>query len=317
MTRRSFLAAAAAAAPLAAQSGPIPIIDTHIHLFDTERPEGVPWPPKDDKIRYKQALPERYRRVTKSLNVVGAIEVEASPWLEDNQWVLDVAEKDTIVVGTVGNLDPGKEGFRENLERFHKNPLFRGIRHSYLWGDNLREDLGRPRVIADLKHMAQEDLVLDTANPSIELLEDVVRLSDAVPNLRIILDHLPNLKMPTEAPAKAAHAAAMREVSARDKIFVKLSAVLQRRGDAISYDIETYRPRLDELYAAFGPDRVLYGSDWPNSDPLGEYPRVLGIVKDYFQGKTREEREKYFWRNSAKVYKWVKRADNQPDPASA
>ncbi|MDA1236901.1 MAG: amidohydrolase, partial [Acidobacteria bacterium] len=45
----------------------IPIIDTHIHLFDPSRPEGVPWPPSDDPVKYKTALPPRYRELTESL----------------------------------------------------------------------------------------------------------------------------------------------------------------------------------------------------------------------------------------------------------
>jgi predicted TIM-barrel fold metal-dependent hydrolase len=85
----------------------IPIVDTHIHLFDTARPQGVPWPDKNDAVLYKPALPGRYRKVTQGLGVVGAIEIECSPWLEDNQWVLDVAAKDSIIVGTIGDLEPG------------------------------------------------------------------------------------------------------------------------------------------------------------------------------------------------------------------
>ena len=86
----------------------IPIIDTHIHLFDTTRPQGVPWPEKKDKVLYKPALPARYRKIVAPLGVTGAIVVEASPLLEDNQWILDIAETNTIIVGAVGNLEPGK-----------------------------------------------------------------------------------------------------------------------------------------------------------------------------------------------------------------
>jgi predicted TIM-barrel fold metal-dependent hydrolase len=88
----------------------------------------VPWPDKNEAALYQPALPDRYRKVTKGLAVVGAIEVECSPWLEDNQWVLDIAAKDTIIVGTVGNLEPGTPVFRRHLERFHRNPCF-GIRY--------------------------------------------------------------------------------------------------------------------------------------------------------------------------------------------
>ena len=103
----------------------MPIIDTHIHLFDPTRPQGVPWPEKTDAVLYKPALTDRYRKIAVPLGITGAIEVEASPWLEDNQWVLDIAARDPIIVGTVGDLEPGKPDFGKHLDRFHRNPLFR------------------------------------------------------------------------------------------------------------------------------------------------------------------------------------------------
>ena len=147
MERRTFLGIAAGTAlgSETAQAAAIPIIDTHIHLFDPGRPQGVPWPPKDNAVLYKPALPDRYRKIATPLGIVGAIEVECSPWLEDNQWVLDVAAKDTIIVGTVGDLEPGKPEFRKQLERFHRNPLFRGIRYGNLWGTKLARRVWRSR----------------------------------------------------------------------------------------------------------------------------------------------------------------------------
>jgi len=88
----------------------------------------VPWPAKTDTVLYKPALPERYSKIAAPLGIKGAIEVEASPRLEDNQWVLDLAAWNPIIVGTVGNLEPGTPDFRKHLDRFHRNPLFRGIR---------------------------------------------------------------------------------------------------------------------------------------------------------------------------------------------
>src|SRR5439155_16924855 len=87
MTRREWLACALGAGPIALAKPPrlTPAIDTHIHLFDTRRAQGVPWPPKDDRVLYRPALPPRYRKVIAGLGVVGAIEVECSPWFEDNQ----------------------------------------------------------------------------------------------------------------------------------------------------------------------------------------------------------------------------------------
>jgi len=93
---------------------------------------------------------------------------------------------------------------------------------------------------------------------------------------------------------------------------VKLSAVLDKVGDKIPYELAPYKAKLDALYEAFGPDRVLYGSDWPNSEPLGNYRQVLQVVKDYFDTKRPEAAEKYFWKNSVAAYGWVKRDKSQP-----
>ena len=299
---------------MSAQPAPIPIIDTHIHLFDPTRPEGVPWPPKTNAVIYKPALPARFREVTKGLNVVGAIEVECSTWLEDNQWVLDVSGKDTIMVGTVGNLEPGKPDFRRQLERFHKNPLYRGIRYGNLWNRNPTEELKRPEFVADLKALAAAGLTLDTANPRVQLLQDMLRISDLVPSLRIVIDHLPNMPVPKEAAERAKYDAAMREFKKRPQGFVKVSEVLQRTGERVSYEMSSYRAKLDEMWETFGADRVLYGSDWPNSDPLGRYDQVLAVVRDYFTAKGREVAEKYFWKNSVAAYRWIKREPGQPAP---
>ena len=295
----------------------MPIIDTHIHLFDPTRPQGVPWPEKNDTVLYKPALPERYRKIAVPLGVAGAIEVEASPWLEDNQWVLDIAARDTIIVGTIGDLEPGKPGFGKNLERFHRNPLFRGIRYGNLWGRDLAAELSKPAFIADLKLLADAGLVLDTANQNPALIAATMRVTDLVPNLRVVIDHLPQLDPPSEPKALHAYQSDLRQLGKRTQVYVKISEVLRRVDGRVPTDLNFYRPRLDELWDIFGEDHVLYGSDWPNSDQWGTYSQVLGIVREYFNGKGKVAAEKYFWKNSAAAYRWVKRDANQPDPASA
>jgi L-fuconolactonase len=79
------------------------------------------------------ALPDRYRMSLAPLGIVRAIEVEASPWIEDNLWVLEVAQPTTIMLGTIGILRPERSDFPKYLERFHKNSLLRGIRCDNLW----------------------------------------------------------------------------------------------------------------------------------------------------------------------------------------
>lgn len=256
---------------------------------------------------YHRTLPADVREVSKGLNVVGAIEVECSPLIEDNQWVLDVSAKDPFIVGTVGHLEPGNAEFRKQLDRFRKNPLFRGIRYAYLWGNNLGEELKKPEFVAGLKMLADAGLSLDTANPTTQMLADVANITDKVPNLRIIIDHLAGMVVAPDAPDRAEYTRLMKTLGGRKQVYVKVSNVLKKIDGKVNYDVNAYRGKIDELWDTFGADRLLYGSDWPNSEPLGKYPQVLQVVRDYFQGKGREAEEKYFYKNSQAAYRWVKR----------
>jgi L-fuconolactonase len=313
MDRRTFLGIAGgmASANMNAQAT-VPIIDTHIHLFDPRRPQGVPWPEKSDTVLYQPALPDRYRKIAAPLGIVGAIEVEASPWLEDNQWVLDVAAKDTIIVGTVGDLEPGKPEFRKHLERFHRNPLFLGIRYGNLWNRNLGADLSKPKFVEDLKALAAAGLELDTANQDTALIAATVRLTDLVPNLRVVIDHLPQFDPPSEAADRRAYETNLRELGKRKQVYLKVSEVLRHVDGRVPDDVNFYRPRLDELWEVFGEDRLMYGSDWPNSDLWAPYPQVLTIVREYVNKKGPAAAEKIFWKNSQAAYRWVKREGAQP-----
>ena len=319
MNRRKFIALSASASLAAGlptagwgKNAAIPIIDTHIHLFDPNRPQGIPWPEKTDKTLYKPALPERYRNLTKGTGVVGAIVVEASPWLEDNQWVLDVAEKDNIIVGVIGNIKPGTSDFAKQLERFQKNPLFRGIRYGNIWDYDIAGQVDNPKFISDLKIVAENGLVLDSANPNPALLAAIVRLTDKIPNLKVVIDHLPQMAIPTNKTIQKSYEADLHELGQRPKVYIKISEVLRKVNDQIPTDINFYRARLDELYSTFGENRLLYGSDWPNSDQWLPFEDGLKLVQTYFMEKGHSVAEKYFWKNSVAAYNWKKRDATQP-----
>ncbi len=290
----------------------MPVIDTHIHLFDINRPQGVPWPPKDNAILYKTALPSRYRKLAEPHGIVGAIEVECSPWLEDNQWVLDVEAKEDIMVGTIGDLEPEKADFARNLERFHKNPLFLGIRYGNLWGRDFHAQVSQPAFIAGIKRLADAGLTLDTANPNPLLIADLVRLTNAAPGLRLVIDHLPQLNPPADAAGRKTYEAGLAELGRNPNVFVKISEVLRRADGRVPQDVAFYKERIDHLFGIFGEDRVLYGSDWPNSDNWAPYGEVFRVVHEYFTAKGRAIAEKYFWRNSIRAYRWKPRNARQP-----
>jgi L-fuconolactonase len=296
---------------MASHDDSIPIIDTHIHLFDPRRPGGIPWPEQDDPVLYRPALPDRYHKIIAGLGIVGAIEVECSPRLEDNQWVLDIAAKDDIIVGTIGSLEPGQPEFPRQLERFQRNPLFRGIRYGNIWNRNLGEKISQPAFVSDLQRLANANLVLDTANPDPQLIDAVVRLTDQVSNLRVVVDHLPQMDPPADPQSRRRLEENLKELGRRPQVYVKVSEVLRRVNGQVPNSMTFYRDRLDEVWEIFGQDRLLYGSDWPNCDQWGSYIQVLHIVREYFAGKGRDAAAKYFWKNSIAAYRWAGRQKNQ------
>ena len=290
-----------------------PIIDTHIHLFDKTRPEGAPYPrdlpgggePPQGMI----ALPNRYQAITAPFGVVGAIVVEASPRLEDNQWILDVAADAPIIVGLVGRIDPADRDFGTHLDRLRKNPLFLGIRQG-----RLHLGLDSPEYIANLKLLADANCSLDVDTPrqGMTATEVLVRVLDKVPSLRLVMDHLPDVRF-ADRPAKDTYMTYLRELATRPEVYIKLSEVVHRVGDSVSTDVNVYRDWLDELWSIFGEDRVMFGSDWPQSESLefNSYPNVFGVAQAYVRSKGPSAMEKVFWKNSLKPYRWITRVPSQ------
>jgi len=317
MERRGFIKTAAGVAltaavePLMGAADRMPVIDAHIHLFDPMRPGGVPWPDKSDTTLYQPALPPRYARLAEPHGIVGAIAVECSPWIVDNFWLHEVVEKNPIMLGFIGDLQPETPDFAATLDRLHRSPLFLGLRYGNLWGRDLHEAAHNFDFISGLRLLAQADLVLETANPDADLIEAVVEISDRVPDLRIVLDHLPHADPPADASGRATYDANLRELSKRPNIYVKGSEILRRIDGRPSLDLASYKAALDRLWDLFGEDRIYFGSDWPNSDTLASYDQTFGIAQQYIATRSVTAQQKYFWKNSISVYKWRPRTAAQ------
>ena len=310
------LAFAAAESPVLALAAALPVaerpvIDTHIHLFDPSRPGGVPWPQKTDSALYKPALPSRYAQLAEPHGIVGAIAVEASPWLADNFWLRDIVQQNPIMLGYIGDLLPEALDFEVTLEMLHRSPLFLGIRYGNLWNRDLGAASQNTVFVQGLRFLAQAGLVLETANPNAPLIAAAVRVSDRVPKLRIVLDHLPNAELPSEAKQRAQYDANLRELAQRPQVFVKGSEIVRRIGSQIPLDEVAYKPQLDQLWELFGEDRILYGSDWPNSDTVATYDQVFRVGQGYIRTRSTTALQKYFWKNSIAAYRWKPRVSAQ------
>jgi L-fuconolactonase len=311
MHRRTLLKSAAtlsiatAVEPmLQALSASIHVVDSHIHLFDPTRTGGVPWPDKSNTLLYRPALPTRYSQLAQPHGVVGAIAVECSSWLVDNFWLHDVVERNPIMLGFVGDLEPEASDFAATVDRLHRSPLFLGIRYGNLWNRDLGAAVQSPQFLSGLKLLAQAGLVLETANPDPALIAAVLQVSDHVPDLRMVIDHLPHAEEPVDAAGRSNYETNLRKLSQNTSVFVKGSEIVRNVNGRAMLDGGYYKGALDELWELFGEDRICFGSDWPNSDSLASYDATFGVAQKYIATRSATAQQKYFWRNSRSVYNW-------------
>ena len=290
--------------PAAPPAPPIPIVDCHTHFYDPARPEGVPWPAKGSPL-HRTVLPEHFRALAMPRPVRGTLIVEASKWVEDNAWLLALAEKDPFVLGIVGNLDPLSPSFQANLDRFSTNPLFRGIRVSKRDLQTLltRGNLDTLRLLAD--RGLTLDVNGDPATPAL-----VAEAARQLPGLTFVLDHMGNVPI-TSAPPPADWIRGIRAAGACPNVFCKVSALVESAANAgtrpAPREASFYRPYLDTVWEAFGADRVLYASNWPVCELGADYATVQRIAVDYALEKGPEAAAKFCSGNSKRAYRWADR----------
>lgn len=310
VSRREFLRLSgagvlAAMAPRVAahadESEGVAAIDAHTHFYDPTRPQGVPWPSKEDKVLYRPVLPEEFKQLTRPQRIGGTIVIEASPWLEDNQWLLDLAQREPFVMGVVGRLDPASDEFAALLERFARNRRFCGIRVGH---DELKQALEQPARLKNLRLLAERDLELDV-NGGPAMPADVARAARALPELRIVINHCGNLPIDGRAPSDEWRRG-MQAAAQHKQVYCKVSALAEAtrktNGDAPT-DLAFYRPVLDALWELFGEDRLIYGSDWPVSARASSYADMYEIVHLYFKSKGPLALKKFLRDNAVAAYK--------------
>ncbi len=281
-----------------------PVLDAHIHLFDPTRPGGIPWPAPEDAVLYRPALPERFAALACRLGVRAAIAVEASPLRADNDWLLATAAGDRRIVGVVASLDPAAQDFPRELARLRAHPLLVGIRSGNLWGRDLARAVADARTLDHLRLLADSGLTLDVANPDCALLEAVVAVAERIPELRIVVDHLPAWD-----GLGNGHERCMALLAALGRcpgVYAKISEIPRRVGGSIPGDPEFYRPLLEQICAAVDEDHLIFGSDWPNSDRWLPYAETFALARGCMGGLSLRARRKFFWSNALAAYPGVR-----------
>jgi L-fuconolactonase len=307
--RRRFIQQAAASTlaltALPALAAPKPdIIDCHTHIYDPTRPEGVPWPPREEARLFRRTLPADVKKVAGKHGVTGAIVLEASEWLSDNDWVLKQAEKDPFIVGFVGHVPLDHPDFEKTIRRLARNPVFRGIRVRGARSAQIAE----PGALRALQLLAEFDLTLDF-NCLPHQLPLIIQAAKQAPKLRIVINHLANVTVNGKPPPED-WVNQLREAAQNEQMFLKVSGLVEgsRRDDfRAPRELDFYRPVLDTARDTFGADRLLFASNWPVSGLFAPYETVFGLIAGYFGGQEAKMPANIACLNSQKAYKWARR----------
>jgi len=282
-------------------------VDTHTHFYDPTRPEGVPWPAKGSQLS-RPVLPGDWLAVAAPHGVTETVVVEASSWLEDNAWILDLAATERCIVGFVGHLLPQEADFPKHLKRFAANPVFRGIRVS---GAGFLGNVDRPEFRRGIALMADLDLALDLNGPP-ALHLPAARLAAEVPALRLVIDHVGSAGDPARLSPE--WRVGMKTLGQQQNVFCKVSALIEQTDESKKQwgqaprDTAYYTPILDHCWECFGEDRLVYGSNWPVCEKGGTYADQFKIVNEYFTARGPAACGKYFGKNAHAVYRWKERA---------
>jgi predicted TIM-barrel fold metal-dependent hydrolase len=256
------------------------IIDTHIHLYDTNRSQGVDWPPVTDKVLYRPVLPEHFDEVADREGIASTVIVEASSRPEDNQWMLDLVKYNpNRYLALVGNLPIGTDEFPSLLDRFSKDSRFVGIRmRDRPGGDGFFTDA----VWRDLAILEEKGLTLDVLINNFSI-DEVTEVARRLPDLKLMINHLGGLNI-THDPFDEEWKAAMERAAVYQNVYCKVSGIFQRAGvKPTPKEKSFYSPVLKVVFDAFGEDRIVYGSNWPVTDRGGSYYEQLSIIRDFFK----------------------------------
>lgn len=253
------------------------IIDAHQHVWDLQRAEYA-WLGPDAGILNRSIPMGEVLPSFEAAGVTGSVLVQAADNDDDTEYMLEVARRSPQVLGVVGYVPLHQpERAAERLAELQQEPLFCGVR-------NLIHDRSDPHwllrddVDATLGLLEDAGVPFDVVGVLPEHLEAVIAISERHPRLRMVLDHL------NKPPIGAADSEPWRSLIARAAenplVFGKVSGLYSAVGDPASWTVDAIRPIFDHAMDVFGPDRLLYGGDWPVSLIAGGYDRVFAGIDE-------------------------------------
>ncbi|MCS6865329.1 MAG: amidohydrolase family protein [Gemmataceae bacterium] len=318
MNRRDFLTTAAASTLVAASPTPaparkakpmIPVVDTHQHLwnlqefqlawFDPQTPEG--------RILGHNFTPKEYDEATKGLNVVKAVYMEVDVVPEQQQKEADAIIRlcesgKTVTCAAVVSGRPNSEGFAQYAKQFQGHKYVKGIRQVLHVKSTPAGYCLDEKFVKGIRLLGELGLSFDLCIRPAEL-PDFIKLIDLCPDTRFILDHCGNANLQHTPAQREQWKKDLAEIAKRKNIVGKVSGFIASAPGRGKWTLDDLAPIINHTLDCFGPDRVMFGGDWPVC-LLGveKYADWLNALKTIVQDRSEEQQKKLFHDNAIRFY---------------
>jgi L-fuconolactonase len=248
------------------------LIDAHQHFWQVGR-NGFVWPTPDLERIHCDYLPRDLDEIAARWGVTGSVLVQSQPSDLDTDWVLDMARGSDLVRGVVGWVDLLAPGAAERIAELAARPKFRGVRPML---QSLPDDawIASPDLDPAIDALVAHDLSLD-ALVLTRHLNALRSLAARRPDLSIVIDH--GAKPPIAGGNFDIWARGIADLASFDNVTCKLSGLLTEAGPRQSPD--AIAPYVQHLIASFGPDRLMWGSDWPVVNLVASYGDWLALAQ--------------------------------------
>jgi L-fuconolactonase len=278
------------------ENGKVQTIDAHHHLW-RYTPAEYGWIDETMGALQRDFLPADLKAAMATVGIDGTIAVQARQTLEETRWLLDLADANAEIRGVVGWAPIAGEDFPACMEEFDGREKLKGLRH-VIQGEKDEHYILREDFNSGIRTLVGSGLVYEILIYE-RHLADTIYFVDDHPEQVFVLDHI--AKPQIAAGVMEPWAGQMRELALRENVWCKVSGlVTEAKWDA--WSPETLKPYLDVAVEAFGPERVMAGSDWPVCLVACGYTQWWQVLRDYFAGFSEAERASIFGGTATSVY---------------
>lgn len=272
------------------------IIDSHVHFWNFN-PVRDAWITEEMTAIRKDFLPEDYSLLLIENQVYGCVAVQADQSDNETAFLVDLAKDNPMIKGVVGWIDLASDKLEESLENYQSEKLIKGFRH-VAEGEEIGFLLQK-KVLKGISKLHQFKYTFDILLRQ-DQLSDAVRLSEKLPEQPFILDHCgkPDLRTNELKDWKEN----ISELAQNPNVYCKISGLLTQ-GYLNLIDEKSIFEILDFVFAKFGIQRLVFGSDWPVMLLGGNYALWLELISKYLEQFSKEEQEQFFSGNAVEFYK--------------